>query len=109
MIDTVNLEAIAEGDAHAAWIVKHHVGNGTERPRCVLCDEWWPCDELSLAALAVLRAREAERLREMLGIATETLLAIAKCGCSACGPTPRDLAHARTLADDALTNMSVVE
>lgn len=66
MIDTVDLEAVAEGDAHAAWIMEHHVGNGTERPRCVVCDTWWPCNEASLGALAVLRAREAERLRAAL-------------------------------------------
>jgi mevalonate kinase len=52
---------------------------------------------------------ENTRLREQLRIATETLSEIARCGCSACGAAPRDLAHARTLADDALTCMSVVE
>lgn len=52
---------------------------------------------------------ENERLAGRLRIATETLTEIAHCGCSACGPAPRDLAHARTMADDALTQMSVVE
>lgn len=54
-------------------------------------------------------ARDNERLREQVRIATETLDGIARCGCSACGPAPRDLAHTRTLADDALIRMSVVE
>lgn len=52
---------------------------------------------------------EIRRLREQIRIAIETLTEIAGCGCSVCGPTPRDLAHARTLADDALIRMSVVE
>jgi hypothetical protein len=52
---------------------------------------------------------EVRRLREVERIAAETLQHIARCGCKACGPAPRDLAHARTLADDALTRMSVVE
>jgi hypothetical protein len=56
------------------------------------------------AARATDRTAEVE---EQLRIATETLNMIARCGCSACGPAPRDLAHARTLADDALTRMSV--
>lgn len=52
---------------------------------------------------------ENKRLREQLRIAMDTLERIARCGCSACGPAPRDLAEARTLADDALICMSVVE
>lgn len=68
MIDIPDLAAIAENDEHAAWIVASHVGGeryGT-RQRCAVCDEWWPCGMLGLAALAALRAREVERLRAAL-------------------------------------------
>jgi glycine/D-amino acid oxidase-like deaminating enzyme len=57
--------------------------------------------------IARLEAENA-RLTEQLRIATETLNEIARCGCAACGPAPRDLAHARTLADDALTRMDTM-
>jgi hypothetical protein len=59
-----NLEEIAEGDPHARWVVANHVGNGKERPRCTICDAWWPCDLVSLAALAVLHADTVKRLTE---------------------------------------------
>lgn len=94
----MDLEQIAENTTHAQWIVTNHVGNGTERPRCVICDTWWPCNEVGLAARAVLNAREANRLREQLGIATNALGAIADSG-----------GESWHVADDALTQMSVVE
>lgn len=69
------------------------------------------CGALAHGDIDPLKQLEAEvaRLTEQVRIATETLNEIARCGCSACGPAPRDLVHARTLADDALTCMSVVE
>jgi hypothetical protein len=105
----MSLQCIAESDMHARWIVANHVGNGTERERCVICDRWWPCDPVGLAALAVLRSEDAARLHEQLRLAADVLNRIASCGCSGCGPKPRDLKQARAMADDALTRMSVVE
>lgn len=58
---TTNLEAIAEGDCHARWIVERHIGNGAERERCTICEQWWPCDLVGLGALAILNAERAER------------------------------------------------
>jgi hypothetical protein len=52
---------------------------------------------------------EVRRLREVERIATETLSLIARCGCSACGTALPDTRATRSMADDALTNMSVVE
>lgn len=60
------LENIAESVTHARWVVANHVGNGTERPRCVICDTWWPCDLVSVAATAVLLADRIGRLGECL-------------------------------------------
>lgn len=57
------LATIAESEKHARWIVENHTSNGTERPRCEVCDTWWPCNTLGLAALAVLQANELEVLR----------------------------------------------
>jgi len=76
---------------------------------CGGCGKAWPCE------VARLRA-ENERLRARLRIVTEecriataVLTDISHCGCSACGPSPRDLKHAQVLAQDALIRMSVVE
>ena len=52
---------------------------------------------------------EVERLREVERIAYDALSRIARCGCSACGPALSSLREARVLADDAMTQMSVVE
>lgn len=64
-----------------------------------------------LSRQAEMAEREAEikRLREQVQIAEDVLTHIARCGRAACGPAPRELAHARTLADDALTRMDAVE
>lgn len=58
----MDLETIAESEAHARWVVEHHVGTGTERPRCAICDRWWPCDLVGLAALAVTLADRLDRV-----------------------------------------------
>lgn len=58
----MDLDAIAESEAHARWVVTNHVGNGTERPRCAICEQWWPCDLVGLAALAVMLAERLERM-----------------------------------------------
>jgi predicted nucleic acid-binding Zn-ribbon protein len=52
---------------------------------------------------------EIDRLREVERIAYDALSRIAQCGCSACGPMLSSLREARVLADDAMTQMSVVE
>lgn len=52
---------------------------------------------------------EVARLTEQLRIAEDALNMMARCGCPTCGPGPSTLAQARTMADDALTRMSVVE
>lgn len=58
----IDLEAIAESDEHARWVVEHHVPNlglGGTRFRCGICEAWYPCDLVGLAALAVLNAQKA--------------------------------------------------
>ncbi len=63
-MDDEALEAIAESDAHARWVVEHHLpqpSTGQGRRRCTICDQWWPCDMVGLAALAVLRTRQIAR------------------------------------------------
>ena len=58
------LADVAESDEHARWIVRTHTedGTGDGRHRCTVCDSWWPCDLLGLAALAVLRKEERDAL-----------------------------------------------
>lgn len=58
------LEDLADGIEHAQWVVKNHVpiNYGAGRTRCPLCDQWHPCELVSLAALAVLKHNELEAL-----------------------------------------------
>jgi hypothetical protein len=59
----VDLEEIAESNEQAQWILDHHEpvdGERVPRERCRICDEWWPCDLASMAALALLNAGRAE-------------------------------------------------
>ena len=80
---TDDLEELAEGIGYACGIVESHKPVNPEpwRTRCPICDTWFPCDLVSLAALAVLRdvaltasqAREAalqERVRELTAALT---------------------------------------
>jgi hypothetical protein len=62
----VDLETIAESDAHARWIVDNHGASVRfgMRPRCTICEQWWPCDLASLAALAVLNAEKLKRVMQ---------------------------------------------
>lgn len=66
------------------------------------CPDACGADVVSLVA-------EVRRRQEQVRIAEDVLNHIARCGRAACGPAPRELAHARTLADAALIRMSVVE
>jgi hypothetical protein len=59
------LEELAEDVEHARWIVEQHVrapSDGPGRGRCSRCEQWWPCDLVMLAALAVLRTEERDAL-----------------------------------------------
>lgn len=56
MVTEDYLENIAESVTHARWVVDHHVGQGEGRQRCAICETWWPCDLVSVAATAVLLA-----------------------------------------------------
>lgn len=94
----MKLEVIAESDAHARWILENHIGVGPDekRQRCALCEQWWPCDIVGLAALAV-------RQGMLLTIADGALVHIATRDVFDLGPT------SATIAEDALIQMSVVE
>jgi hypothetical protein len=61
-MEKADLEAIAEGDRHAEWVLDNHRPRLWQegRQRCTSCDAWWPCDTVGLAALAVLRRRERD-------------------------------------------------
>lgn len=52
-----DLDELAECIGYAREIVKSHVppNQGPGRTRCPICDAWYPCDLISLAALAVLK------------------------------------------------------
>lgn len=52
---------------------------------------------------------EVRRISSQVRIAEDALSRIMGCACPLCGPSPLDLAHARTLADDALARMDGVE
>lgn len=76
-MNTEMLESVADSDNSARAIVAEHIGNGTERPRCTICETWWPCDIVALAARAALNADAlaASRQREQrLADALETIL-----------------------------------
>lgn len=50
------LSELAEGIGYARSIIDSHapVNPGPGRTRCPVCEAWYPCDLVSLAALAVL-------------------------------------------------------
>jgi hypothetical protein len=56
------LDGIAESVTQCRWVVEHHVGTGEGRQRCAICETWWPCDLVSVAATAVLLADRVGRL-----------------------------------------------
>lgn len=58
------LAEVAESDAHAQSVLDQHIPSGPldGRRRCAICESWWPCDLVSLAALAVLRRQERDEL-----------------------------------------------
>lgn len=101
---------------------KTEIGAMLDTPRAIVIadTELWgrqPTDQNGADAAFIASARtdvpkllaEVQRLQAVERIAVEALNTIASDNCDACGPGVRDLAHARTLADDALTRMDGVE
>ncbi len=67
------LEDVAEGMAHAAWVVEHHVSDPNAARRCWECERRYPCPSVELAALAVLTARRLERAEAALAELQEAI------------------------------------
>lgn len=76
MVSEELLDELAENIEHARWLVDNHkrTETGGPRERCPICEAWWPCDKVMLAALAVKQEAENARLRERVA-ALDVLLA----------------------------------
>jgi len=61
MPSEVYLDSIAESVTQCRWVVEQHTGRGEGRKRCAICETWWPCDLVSVAATAVLLADRLSR------------------------------------------------
>jgi hypothetical protein len=64
---------LAESVNHAHWLLNDHVAGDRygARARCKACESWWPCDKVGLAALAVVFARQRDRLLHEIALALE--------------------------------------
>lgn len=71
--DRDTLKTLADGIDHAAWLTENHVPSHQDasiRARCTICEEWFPCALVSMAALAVLEREDRDMLRDALEAAT---------------------------------------
>jgi hypothetical protein len=58
------LAALSESDAYLEGVVLQHRPSRHQRPRCDVCEAWWPCDIASLAASALHRSRRIAVLQK---------------------------------------------
>lgn len=65
MSERPSLEELAENIEHARWLIDNHVPVrwSEHRTRCPICECWYPCAVVELAATALLQEREAAATR----------------------------------------------